>query len=269
MQQQRAAEAEVRNAFTELVFKLSTVRGKAVALIPWHGETIVHSPCMGASAQAPTREATLTLLLKQGEISAGALADELGISVQAMRRHLRTLEEEGLVEASPIAAGPGRPSNQWRLTKQGHQHFPDGSDNFALNLLESMAESLPPETLATLLRRQAHEKATQYRHQLGDGPLEQRIRKLVGLRSREGYVSEMIPAENGCGWCINEFHCSVQRIAEEFPAVCDQELQLIRMTFPDCDVERVHWRLESGHSCGFQISPASTTPPDIKSGISP
>ena len=173
------------------------------------------------------------------------------------------------MEASPISAGPGRPSNQWRLTKQGHQHFPDGSDNFALNLLESMAESLPAETLATLLRRQAHEKAAEYRHQLGNGPLKDRIHKLVGLRSREGYVSEMIPAENGCGWCINEFHCSVQRIAEEFPAVCDQELQLIRMTFPDCDVERVHWRLESGHSCGFQISPASKTSPDDKSGISP
>lgn len=223
---------------------------------------------MGASAQAPTREATLTLLLRQGEISASALADELGISVQAMRRHLRTLEEEGLVEASPITAGPGRPSNQWRLTQRGHQHFPDGSDAFALNLLESMTKSLPPETLATLLDRQAHEKADSYRHQLGDGPLEQRIRRLVSLRSQEGYVSEMVPAESGRGWYINELHCSVQRIAEEFPAVCDQELQLIRMTFPDCRVERVHWRLESGHSCGFQICPSSTTSNESKPGFS-
>ena len=223
---------------------------------------------MSASAQAPTREATLTLLLRQGEISAAALAEDLGISVQAMRRHLRTLEEEGLVEASPIAAGPGRPSNQWRLTQQGHQHFPDGSDTFALNLLESMAASLPPETLTTLLEQQAREKARLYRHQLGDGPLEQRIRRLVSLRSQEGYLSELVPSEDGSGWCINEFHCSVQRIAEEFPAVCDQELQLIRMTFPDCRVERVHWRLESGHTCGFQISPCHSSFNDAPSGIS-
>ena len=227
---------------------------------------------MGASAQAPTREATLTLLLRQGEISAAALAEELGISVQAMRRHLRTLEEEGLVEANLIAAGPGRPSNQWKLTQQGHQHFPDGSDTFALNLLESMAASLPPEILATLLERQAQDKARQYRNQLGDGPLEQRVSRLVVLRSQEGYVSEMVPADDGCGWCINEFHCSVQRIAEEFPAVCDQELRLIRMTFPDCDVQRVHWRLESGHSCGFQISPSRTSSSafkDCQSGTGP
>ncbi len=44
-------------------------------------------------------------------------------------------------------------------------------------------------------------------------------------------------------------------IAEEFPAVCDQELLLIRRTVPDCLVERVHWRLEGGHACGFRITP--------------
>ena len=56
---------------------------------------------MGAQAQAPTRETTLTLLLRQGETSAATLAETLGISVQAMRRHLRSLEDDELVEASP------------------------------------------------------------------------------------------------------------------------------------------------------------------------
>ena len=212
---------------------------------------------MGAPSQAPTREATLTLLLRQGEIDAAGLASQLGISVQAMRRHLRTLEEDGLVESTTVTAGPGRPSNLWRLTARGHQHFPDGSETFALGLLDSLAQSLPPEMLGALLNQQAHDKADQYREHLGDAPLEQRVRALVDLRSREGYVSDMAPAEDGKGWCISEFHCSVQRIAEEFPAICDQELQLIRLTFPDCQVERVHWRLESGHSCGFQIVPRS------------
>ena len=210
---------------------------------------------MGAQAQAPTRETTLTLLLRQGETSAATLAETLGISVQAMRRHLRSLEDDELVEASPTPAGPGRPSNLWRLTSKGHQHFPDGSENFALGLLESMAATLSTEVMADLLRQQAIEKATLYRKQLGNAPLEERVRALVNLRFKEGYVSDMQPAPTGPGWCVSEFHCSVQRIAEEYPAVCDQELQLIRHTFPDCLVERVHWRLESGHSCGFSIAP--------------
>ena len=99
---------------------------------------------MGAPSQAPTREATLTLLLRQGEIDAAGLASQLSISVQAMRRHLRTLEDEGLVESTAVTVGPGRPSNLWRLTSRGHQHFPDGSETFALGLLDSLAQSLPP-----------------------------------------------------------------------------------------------------------------------------
>jgi DeoR family suf operon transcriptional repressor len=42
--------------------------------------------------------------------------------------------------------------------------------------------------------------------------------------------------------------------------LCDQELALISHTFPDCRIERVHWRLEKGHSCGFRLSPAGAAP---------
>ena len=211
---------------------------------------------MGAHAQAPTRESTLTLLLRQGELSASHLARELGISVQAMRRHLRSLEDEGLVESTPIPAGPGRPSNRWRLTEQGHHHFPDGSENFALGLLHSMAANLPPEAMSSLLTKQALDQAGRYRHTLGTAPLQERVARLAELRRQEGYVTELQADPDGQGWCLSEFHCSVQRIAEEFPAVCDQELLLIRRTVPDCTVERVHWRLEGGHACGFRITPA-------------
>lgn len=206
-----------------------------------------------ARSGQPTREGLLAVLLRQGEATAGELSARLGVSVQVTRRHLRSLEEEGLVEASPSAEGPGRPSNHWRLTSQGQTHFPNGSETFALGLLESLAGQLPTETMQSLLEQQALQKASDYRARLGSGPLAQRLATLVELRRAEGYVAECSSDSNG--WVLREFHCSVMRIAEQFPCVCDQELQLIRHTFPDCSVERVHWRLESGHSCGFRLTP--------------
>ncbi|MFY8148801.1 MAG: iron-sulfur cluster biosynthesis transcriptional regulator SufR [Prochlorococcaceae cyanobacterium] len=205
------------------------------------------------SNQASTREAALTLLLRHGEATAAFLADSLAVSVQAMRRHLRSLEEEGLVECHTSQDGPGRPSNHWCLSARGQKHFPDASDHFALGLLGSMASSLPPGTIDHLLEHQAIEKAGDYRRQIGEGPLVQRLQRLVELRRREGYMAEAIA--DGEAWVFYEYHCSVMRIAERFPCVCDQELQMIRHTFPDCHVERVHWRLEDGHSCGFRLSP--------------
>ncbi|MFM7675546.1 MAG: iron-sulfur cluster biosynthesis transcriptional regulator SufR [Synechococcus sp.] len=210
------------------------------------------------SNQASTREAALTLLLRHGEATAAFLAESLEVSVQAMRRHLRSLEEEGLVDCHASQHGPGRPSNHWRLTPRGRQHFPDASDHFALGLLGSMADSLPPGTIDHLLGRQALDKAIDYRRQIGSGSLAERLERLVDLRRREGYLAECIADDDS--WVFSEYHCSVMRIAEQFPCICDQELQMIRHTFPDCRVERVHWRLNGGHSCGFRLTPCPAAP---------
>ncbi len=114
-----------------------------------------------------------------------------------------------------------------------------------MGLLKSMANTLPPETLATLLEQQAAAKAANYRHQIGEGSLQQRLKRLAELRCSEGYVTDFhreapgTDTPDGCNddssqaWLISEHHCSVMRIAEAFPAICDQELLLIRQTFPD------------------------------------
>ena len=231
------------------------------------------SPCSDSLPGSATRDAVLVVLLRQGEATAAELATQLGVSVQVMRRHLRSLEDDGLVQASAAHEGPGRPSNRWCLTTAGHDRFPDGSESFALGLLQAMRQTMPPEQLSGLMRQQAIAKAEDYRLRLGPGPLRERLQRLVELRRYEGYVAECrqdhgslavehparapAPSTADAGeaeaWLLSEFHCSVMRIAEEFPLVCDQELQLIRHTFPDCQVERVHWLLEGGHACGFRL----------------
>jgi DeoR family suf operon transcriptional repressor len=214
-----------------------------------------------ASGQVSARGAALSLLLRLGEATASQLAKDLDVSVQVMRRHLRSLEDEGLVAASPAPEGPGRPSNRWHLTPEGRGQFPDGSQQFALGLLASLAGNLPEKTLNQLMTLQAQSQALSYLSSIGDGPLQERLQRLVELRRMEGYVGECVPHSDGHSWLISEFHCSVMSIAEQFPCVCDQELQLIRQTFPDCEVERVQWRLEQGHSCGFRLSPAAPKKP--------
>ena len=207
------------------------------------------------ASPASTHEAALTLLLRRGEATAAELAEQLGVSVQVMRRHLRSLERDELVEASPSADGPGRPSNRWRLTANGRGRFPDGSEHFALGLLQSLSQSLPPEQVRTLLSQQAQGQAAAYQQQLGEGELAQRLERLVELRRREGYVADCHAETGSRAWLLQEYHCSVSRVAEAFPLICDQELQVMRHTFPDCTVERVHWKLDGDHSCGFRVEP--------------
>ena len=162
---------------------------------------------MTAPAQASTRDALLSLLLERGDAAAADMAQALDLSVQAIRRHLRSLAEEGLAESSTAVSGPGRPSNLWRITERGRERFPDGSRRFALGLLESMRAILPEETLKQLLNQQAEEKAEQYRRQLGDGSLQQRLEQLTHLRRDEGYFTSCSPEDDGCSWLLQEVHC--------------------------------------------------------------
>ena len=213
---------------------------------------------MKTEVHVNTRESTLSMLLKDGELSASALASSMAISVQAMRRHLRSLEEEGLVESVSISMGPGRPSNLWHLTNKGLNRFNTGkgTEDFALGLLRSIEKKLSKQTLDDVLSQQALEKAIIYRRIIGSGEIKDRLLKLVKLRKKEGHMTDIHPSIDGsASWYLNAFHCSIRTIAEHFPIVCDQELQLIRLIFPDCQVERAQWRIETGRSCGFKITP--------------
>ncbi len=215
---------------------------------------------MTSQMQVKTREATLSHLLKDGESSASRLASVMRISVQAMRRHLRNLEQEGLIESNSISLGPGRPSNLWHLTSLGHNYFNSGKggEQFALELLHLLESTLSKNKTDQILRDLAVQKANVYRRIIGSGAIQTRLKKLIELRMKEGYISDFhLCSENNSSWYLNAFSCSIRGIAERFPIVCDQELQLIRYIFPDCNVERVQWIITTGHTCGFKITPNS------------
>ena len=106
------------------------------------------------------------------------------------------------------------------------------------------------------MSNQSKNKANLYKRLIGSGQLDARLQKLAQLRNDEGYMAEHHPLKDGSSsWYLNAFHCSIRGIAEQYPLVCDQELELIRSIFDYCKVMRVQWRIESGHLCGFQITP--------------
>ena len=214
---------------------------------------------MTSKVHLPTRDATLSLLLKEGELSATNLASSTGISVQAMRRHLRSLQSAGLVESISISLGPGRPSNLWHLTQEGQNRFNTGkgSEQYAIELLDSLSSNFSDNSLKKLFNYQAIQKAVIYKKEIGPGEVSVRLQKLVEIRNREGNMAECHPSSDGSlSWYLSALHCSIRAIAEKSPVVCDQELQVIKYIFSDCDVQRVEWRINNAQACGFKITPS-------------
>jgi DeoR family transcriptional regulator, suf operon transcriptional repressor len=211
------------------------------------------------ATQPSTKEDILQYLLKQGQATAQELADNLEISPQAIRRHLKDLEEEGLIEHEAVQAGMGRPNFVYRLSRSGRNHFPDRYDDFAVSLLDTLAHSIDKTQFNDILRKRWERRALEYRDQVGTGTLQERVAKLVELRKAEGYMAEYHPVEAEAEgaerprYVITEYNCAISHIAETFPTVCGHELEMFAIALEGCKVERTHWMVGGEHQCGYLV----------------
>ncbi|MFS8775695.1 iron-sulfur cluster biosynthesis transcriptional regulator SufR [Synechococcus sp. W65.1] len=225
---------------------------------------------IASQATQPTssKQAISIYLRKAGQATAQALAEHLGISPQAIRRHLKDLEAEGLIRHVAQPSGLGRPQHFYQLSPQGEAQFPARYDEFALGLLNTLAETLGAEQMGSLLQQQWQRKAQEYQAQMGSGSLAERLERLVQLRQAEGYMAEYYPYPNHLAaprpaegseqyveqYVLVEHHCAIAQIAQRFPSVCGHELEMFAAALPDCRVERLSWQVNGEHQCGYWIA---------------
>lgn len=211
---------------------------------------------MTATQNPSTKEDILHYLLRQDQSTAQEIAERFEISPQATRRHLKDLEDEGLIEHETVQAGMGRPNHVYRLSKAGRDRFPNRYTEFAVSLLDTLADSIDKNQFNDILRKQWERKALEYRDQVGKGTLQDRVTRLVELRQAEGYMAEwhlVSPEESQPRYVITEYHCAISHIAETFPTVCGHELEMFAMALEGCKVERTHWMVDGQHQCGYLV----------------
>jgi DeoR family suf operon transcriptional repressor len=206
-----------------------------------------------------TKQDILQQLLKRGQANTHELAEQLEVTPQAIRRHLKDLESEGLILFETVHSGMGRPQHVYQLSRAGRDRFPDHHDVFAIDLLDTLSETVGKDQMRSILRKQWERKALEYQQQLGQGSLSERIAKLVKIRASEGYMAEYYPIpedidpREATQFIFTEYNCAISHIAETFPSVCDHELEMFALALADCQVERTHWIVNGEHRCGYLI----------------
>ncbi|MBE9143429.1 iron-sulfur cluster biosynthesis transcriptional regulator SufR [Planktothrix mougeotii] len=219
---------------------------------------------MATTQQQSTKHDILQLLLKQGQATAQELAETLEISPQAIRRHLKDLELEGLIAYNSVQVGMGRPQHVYELTTQGRERFPNRYDEFAISFLDTLAQTVGHEQVSQILQKQWQRKAIEYRQKVGKGSLKERVEKLVELRKTEGYMAEWYLVESEQRdtprerYILTEHNCAISNVAESFPSVCGHELEMFGAILEDCTVERTHWIVNGEHRCGYLIIGGNT-----------
>lgn len=217
---------------------------------------------MVTTQQSSTKQDILEYLVKHAQATAVELAAALDISPQAIRRHLKDLEAEDLIVYSSVQAGMGRPQHVYKLSSKGRDRLrreaADSYGEFAVSLLDTVAQTVGHDQVSSILRKQWERKAQEYRDRLGNGSLHQRVETLVELRKAEGYMAEYHPIdsnESGSGdrFILMEHNCAISNLAESFPSICGHELEMFAAVLPDCTVERTHWIINGEHRCGYLV----------------
>jgi len=217
---------------------------------------------MMQTQQTSTKQDILQYLLKGGQGTALELAESLEMSPQAIRRHLKDLEAEGLIQYRSVQARMGRPQHIYELTSLGRDRFPNRYGDFAVSFLDTLAETVGREQVISILQKQWERKAMEYRRLVGAGSLQERVAKLMELRKAEGYMAEWYPVDDrdsdfntkGDRFVFMEHNCAISNVAETFPSVCGNELEMFAAVLPDCTIERTHWIIDGEHRCGYLIA---------------
>jgi predicted ArsR family transcriptional regulator len=193
--------------------------------------------------------------------TAGELAAEFELTDTAVRQHLESLQEAGLVRrvVAPASAGGsqgrGRPAARWQLTAAASGAFPDRHVDLTVELIESIRSELGEDALNQVIDARSKRQTEQYRALVGNGTVAVRVRRLAEQRNAEGYVAEVVA--DGPDLVLVEHHCPICVAATTCRGLCTSELEVFRAALGDnVTVERVQHLFNGDQRCAYRITAA-------------
>ena len=179
---------------------------------------------------ASTRVAQL--LLDGGPATATSLAQSLGMTATAIRKHLEQLEEAGYVSSherapfGPSESGPrgrGRPAKVFAVTAEGREFFEESYDDFAVESVRFIKAKLGDAGVREYAKVYVADALAELRAKQGTLTSDQLAQELTDL----GFSASLRPAPVGDATQLCQHACPISHVASEFPQFCDVETEAI------------------------------------------
>lgn len=199
-----------------------------------------------------TRDTILHMLKTQGPLSAKSIASELLVTEMAVRRHLGSLEKEGMIQTELVRQAMGRPLALYRLTPHAESLFPNKYSTLTMDLLDELVEEAGEGMVTRLFERRRDKLRQRYEHGIGDKPLGERVRTLTDIQNENGYMAECEQTGEG-QYVIKEHNCPISRIADRYNQACSCELELFSSLL-QAKVERTECLASGGCRCVYVIT---------------
>ncbi|MBO0810664.1 MAG: transcriptional regulator [Microlunatus sp.] len=175
---------------------------------------------------ASTRQRVAQSILEHGPSTAADLANRLGLTAAAIRRHLDSLTDHGHITSREQrvygARGRGRPAKVFELTDAGRADFYQAYDKLAIAALQALTEAGGSQAVDALARGRMADVEARFAER-ADGEHLTPAQALAAALSDEGYVASTQPAVAGEQVC--QHHCPVAHVAAQFPQLCEIETE--------------------------------------------
>lgn len=204
-----------------------------------------------------TRREILRSIRINGGRTAQQLAAELKITSMGVRRHLMTLERDGLVRAQTRRQPAGRPTFVYQMTEEGYDTFPKNYHLLAAQLLDAARARAGEANVEDLFAGRMDQLVAQYEPRMRDKDLAGRVAELAKIQDENGYMAVWEKVDGG--YLLREQNCAIFRVACRFQEACQYEIELFRRLL-DADLMRLEHQVKGDLSCAYLISDKSNKP---------
>jgi predicted ArsR family transcriptional regulator len=162
-----------------------------------------------------TRERIVDLL-RRSALTANDIADRLGLTHNAVRAHLVTLQREGLVRESGRQPTVGRPATLYEVIPTAEARLSRAYIPFVAELVRVLGERLPREDLDELMHTVGRRVAAGQPRLRGG--VAERVEAASALLEELGGLNAVAPVEGG--YVIRGYGCLLAEATHGRPEVC-------------------------------------------------
>ena len=184
------------------------------------------NPVRCPPGQRGPRGDVLVELKRAQPLTARDLAAKLGISLNAVRHHMKELEAEGLVAYDRRHRGVGAPAFAYRLTSVGEGLFPRRYEATLLQFLDRIVEREGRDAAVRVLEGHFGSLAERLRAETAGLAPSRRLEIVAQALAEEGYMAEAAAPTDSIG-TLTEHNCAIQAVAERFPELCAAEARFL------------------------------------------
>ena len=202
-----------------------------------------------------TRGKVVTALRRRHAASAVELADEFGLSANAVRQQLLALERDGYVVERSVRRGPTKPTLEYSLTDAAEALFPHQYDKMLNAVLREVKASFGTGALAAMFGKLGERAAHKYGERMTATDTKGRVLELAALLRENGVEADVLEKPGGV-LELREHNCPYGQTVGEHPEVCAIIHNVLHETV-SAESRQVESIATGGDACRFEIPAAA------------